>query len=70
MNKLLKMGYRFNVSVDRIVVNYDDVDVLVYRYSDASVEVKQIIAAYDLENILKVIGKWVMKNEIKQKVSR
>ena len=59
MNKLLKMGYRFNVSVDRIVVNYDDVDVLVYRYSDASVEVKQIIAAYDLENILKVIGKWV-----------
>lgn len=59
MNKLLKMGYRFNVSVDRIVVKYDDVDVLVYRYSDASVEVKQIIAAYDLENILKVIGKWV-----------
>ena len=54
------MGYRFNVSVDRIVVAYDDVDVLVYRYSDASVEVKQIIiAAYDLENILKVIGRWV-----------
>lgn len=59
MNKLLKMGYRFNVSVDRIVVNYDDVDVLVYRYSDASVEVKQIIAAYDLEKILTVIGRWV-----------
>lgn len=60
MNKLLKMGYRFNVSVDRIEVAYDDVDVLVYRYSDASVEVKQIIiAAYDLENILKVIGRWV-----------
>ena len=59
MNKLLKMGYSFNVSVDRIVVTYDNVDVLVYRYSDASVEVKQIIAAYDLENILKVIGRWV-----------
>ena len=59
LNKLLKMGYRFYVRVDCIVVTYDDVDVLVYRYSDASVEVKQIIAAYDLENILKVIGKWV-----------
>ena len=59
MNKLLKMGYRFNVSVDRTVVTYDDVDVLVYRYSDASVEVKQIIAAYDLEKILTVIGRWV-----------
>lgn len=60
MNKLLKMGYRFNVSVDRIEVTYDDVDVLVYRYSDTSVEVKQIIiAAYDLENILKIIGRWV-----------
>lgn len=60
MNKLLKMGYRFNVSVDRIEVAYDDVDVLVYRYSDASIEIKQIIiAAYDLENILKVIGRWV-----------